>query len=203
MPNATRYPIPAAEIRAEIRVSNSRFIATAASAPSVDEAKAFIARMRAEFADATHHVYAFVVGYGATTTLGMSDDGEPTGTAGKPTLAVLRGSGLGDVAVVVTRYFGGTLLGTGGLVHAYSDAARAVLDIVPRAEKVERRELVIEVPYNYYENCKRLIVAHNGAVLDEDFAVDVTLTLQFAVDDLAPFRAALIDRTAAQATIVE
>lgn len=199
----TRYPIPAAETRVELRVSNSRFIATAAYTPSVEEAKTFIARMRAEFADATHNVFAYVVGYGATTTLGMSDDGEPAGTAGKPALAVLRGSGLGDVAVVVTRYFGGTLLGTGGLVHAYGGAVRAVLEELPRAEKIERRRLEATIGYGQYEVVKRLIAAHNGEVLHENFAADVTLTIQFAIDDLPGFRAALIDLTGGKATLVD
>src|ERR671921_1142335 len=94
--------------------------------------------IRAEMPDAAHHVYAYIVGHGATTTLGMSDDGEPSGTAGRPVMAVLKGSGLGDVALVITRYFGGTLLGTGGLVRAYGDAAKAVLAILPRTEKIER-----------------------------------------------------------------
>ncbi|MFN2242462.1 MAG: IMPACT family protein, partial [Anaerolineae bacterium] len=114
-----RYPIPARETRTEIQVLNSRFIATAAPVFSVEEAKAFVTRIRDEFADATHNVPAYLVGYGASVVAHCTDDGEPSGTAGRPALAVLRGSGLGDVAVVVTRYFGGTKLGTGGLVRAY------------------------------------------------------------------------------------
>src|SRR5438552_3674735 len=119
--------IPAGAARTEIRASNSRFIATAG--------------VRAAMPDASHHVYAYIVGHGATTTLSMTDDGEPPGTAGRPVMAVLKGSGLGDVALVITRYFGGTLLGTGGLVRAYGDAAKAVLAILPRAEKIDRRDL--------------------------------------------------------------
>lgn len=203
MPDAQRYPIPAAETRTEIRVSNSRFIATIAHTPTVEEAKAFIGRMRSEFADATHNVFAYVVGYGATTTLGMSDDGEPGGTAGRPALAVLRGSGLGDVSVVVTRYFGGTLLGTGGLVRAYGDAVRAVLEVLPRTEKIEKRLLLITIPYTSYELVKRLIVAHNGEIQDEEFAVAITLTLSFAVEDIPAFIAALTELTAGQAEVIE
>lgn len=203
MPDATRYPIPAAETRIELRVSNSRFIATATHTPTVDEAKAFIARMRAEFADANHNVFAYVIGYGATTTLGMSDDGEPAGTAGRPALAVLRGSGLGDVAVVVTRYFGGTLLGTGGLVRAYGDAVRAVLEELPRVEKIERRALLLAISYGQYEQVKRLIAAHNGTITHEEFAADITLTLVFAVDDVPAFADALRDLTAGQAELIE
>ena len=198
-----RYAIPAAEARVEIRVSNSRFIATAAHAPTTDEAKAFIARVRAEFADATHNVFAYVVGFGATTTLGASDDGEPGGTAGRPALAVLQGSGLGDVAVVVTRYFGGTLLGTGGLVRAYGDAVRAVLAELPRTMKIERRAVLVSLAYASYEMIKRLVAAHNGSVEQEEFGVDVTLTLLFAVDDLSAFAVELQALTAGQVDVIE
>lgn len=202
MPDTQSYPIPAAETRVELRVVNSRFIATLAPAPTVEEARAFIARVRAEFADATHNVFAFVVGHGATTTLGMSDDGEPAGTAGRPALAVLQGSGLGDAAVVVTRYFGGTLLGTGGLVRAYSDAVRAVLEATPRALKVERRTVMTEIAYGQYEPVTRLARAHNAEILDESFATAVTLTLRFAIHDLELFRAALTELTAGAAELI-
>src|SRR4051812_28537673 len=101
--------VPAGRASVEIRVSNSRFVAQAAPTATVAEARAFIAEVRAAMPDATHHVYAYRIGHGATTTEGQSDAGEPPGTAGRPVLAVLRGSELGDVSVVVTRYFGGTL----------------------------------------------------------------------------------------------
>ena len=128
--------IPAEETQAELFVLNSRFIATAGPVFSVEEAKRFVARLRQRYADASHNVPAYIVGHGETVTSHCNDDGEPSGTAGRPALAVLRGSGLGDAAVVITRYFGGTKLGTGGLVRAYSDAVRAVLAILPRAIKV-------------------------------------------------------------------
>ena len=110
-----RYPIPAATTRITITVVNSRFIGTADYTPSVESARAFVASIKAELPDATHHCHAFLIGYGASVTAGLSDAGEPAGTAGRPMLAVLRGADLGDVTVVVTRYFGGTLLGTGAL----------------------------------------------------------------------------------------
>ncbi|RPH56726.1 MAG: YigZ family protein, partial [Chloroflexi bacterium] len=105
------YSIPAKEIRRELLVVNSRFIATLAPVFSVEEAKSFISRIRAEFANASHNVPAFLIGGGNSFSEHCSDDGEPSGTAGRPALAVLRGSGLGDAAIVITRYFGGTLLG--------------------------------------------------------------------------------------------
>ncbi len=186
-----RYLIPAKETRVEIQVSNSRFIATLAPVFGVDKAKAFIARVKAEFSDATHNVPAFVVGHGASVTAHSNDDGEPSGTAGRPALAVLQGSDLGDVAVVVTRYFGGTKLGTGGLVRAYGDAVREVLAITPRAEKVPTHTVTIVLPYNIYEQVQRLVKAHNGIIRDDDFAAEVTLRCEFAVDGFPIFQDAL------------
>jgi len=186
-----RHLIPAREARTEIKVLNSRFIASAAPVFSVEEAKAFIARVKSEFADASHNVPAYLVGHGATVTAHCHDDGEPAGTAGRPALAVLQGSGLGDVAVVVTRYFGGTKLGTGGLVRAYGDAVRELLAILPRAEKVRSHIILVATPYPYLERLRLAIAAHHGQILDEDFAADVTLTAQFAVEHVPPFQAAL------------
>lgn len=196
------YPIPAQPAVIELRVVNSDFIAAAARADTVAEAKAFIQSIRELHPKANHHVYAFAVGHGASVTEGSSDDGEPSGTAGRPVLAVLRGSGLGDTVVVVTRYFGGTKLGTGGLVRAYSDAARQVLEAVPRVLKIERRPVTIVVPYHLYEPVKRLIAAHAGETLSENFGADVTLRLQLAVDSIEPFVTALTDSTAGRARVL-
>lgn len=185
------YPIPAREVRSETLVLNSRFIATLAPVFSVDEAKTFIARVRAEFADATHNVPAYIIGHGASVITHCSDDGEPAGTAGRPALAVLSGSGLGDAAVVVTRYFGGTKLGTGGLVRAYSDAVRQALAILPRAVRVPVHIVMLAAPYNWFERLRLLIAAHHGELLDQDFASDVTLTARFPSQHLSAFQEAL------------
>ncbi len=184
-----RYTIPAQETRTEIQVLNSRFIASAAPVFSVDEAKAFVARIRKEYADASHNVPAFVVGHGSTVVTHCHDDGEPSGTAGRPALAVLSGSGLGDAAVVVTRYFGGTKLGTGGLVRAYGDAVRAVLDVLPLAEKVATHVVMLATPYPLFEQVRLVVQAHHGQILDEDFTDEVTVTARFAVEHYAPFQA--------------
>ncbi len=200
-----RYLIPAEEIQVEMVVVNSRFIATAAPVFSVEEARGFIARVREEFSDASHNVPAFVVGHGASVTAHCSDDGEPSGTAGRPALAVLKGSGLGDAAVVVTRYFGGTKLGTGGLVRAYSGAVRAVLEHLPLAEKVATHTVMLAVPYPYFERVRLLVPAHHGVILDEDFAADVTVTARFAIEHVPAFQEALQELSAGtlQAEIVE
>jgi uncharacterized YigZ family protein len=188
-----RYPIPAEETRVEIRVSNSRFIATLAPVFSVEEGRAFVERVKSEFADASHNVPAYVVGHGPSVTAHCNDDGEPSGTAGRPALAVLQGSGLGDAAVVVTRYFGGTKLGTGGLVRAYGDAVRAVLEAAPRAEKVPTHTVMVATPYHLFEQVKLLIVGENGRILDETFAADVTITIQFTVEQFPAFQEKLVE----------
>ncbi len=190
------YLIPAQQCRVTTAVSNSRFITTIGRVDSVDEAKAFLAAVRAEMSDATHHVYAYRVGFGNSVIEGMSDDGEPSGTSGPPVLAVLRGSGIGDVIVVVTRYFGGTKLGTGGLVRAYGDAARAGLEALPTERKIEKATLGIEISYHHFEQVKRLIAQHEGTIDDESFAADVTIVATFPVDAIDGFSAALTELTA-------
>jgi uncharacterized YigZ family protein len=187
----SHYPIPARETRIEIQVLNSRFIATAAPVFTVDQARAFVARIREEYADASHNVPAYLVGHGASVVAHCHDDGEPAGTAGRPALAVLQGSGLGDVAVVVTRYFGGTKLGTGGLVRAYGDAVREVLAVLPRAEKVATHTVVVVTPYSLFERVRLAVEAHHGQILDEAFAAEVTMTARFPVERFAGFQAAL------------
>lgn len=160
-----------------------------------------IARVRAELPDASHHVFAYLVGYGASVTAGMSDDGEPGGTAGRPAMAVLRGSGLGDVCVVVTRYFGGTLLGTGGLVRAYGDAVKAVLAELPRTEKVERLALDLRLPYRLYEPMRLLLEQHGATVEVQQFDVDVRLQVRVDADHATDLIAALTEQSGARVVI--
>jgi uncharacterized YigZ family protein len=189
------YPIPTREVRAEIRVANSRFITSLAPAGSVEEARAYISRIKAEFPDATHNVPVFLIGHGDSVTAHCSDDGEPSGTAGRPALAVLQGSGLGDVVVVITRFFGGTKLGTGGLVRAYSDSVRAGLEKVERSMRVLADTILVAFPYTYLERIRRIAAACNGIILDEEFGADVTLTARFRVEDTASFRAKVVELT--------
>ncbi len=197
------YQIPAGVQRTESEVAHSRFIATVAPAMTVDEAKAFLAQVRAEMPDASHHVYAYRIGYGKSTIESMSDDGEPTGTAGPPVLAVLRGEKVGDVIIVVTRYFGGTRLGTGGLVRAYTEAAHIAFNALKTTPKIEKTLLGIESPYSFYEQIKRMVAEHGGELQDESFAADVTLIVEFARVDVPGFEQALLDLTAGQVRPVE
>ena len=199
------YSIPLKEVRREHVVVNSRFIATLAPVFSIDEARAFIARMKKEFADASHNVPVYIIGGGNTVTEYFSDDGEPSGTAGRPALAVLRGSGLGDVAVVVTRYFGGTLLGTGGLVKAYTEATQLVAEAVGRGRRISMHVVMAAIPYNLLERVRLLVARNKGEVLGEDFAADITMTMQFPVDSLDAFQNGLRELSAGklQAEVIE
>lgn len=194
----SRYPIPKERTRIELRISNSRFIATVAPASTMRDAQDFLREIRAEMPDATHHVYAFKIGYGASVAEGMSDDGEPSGTAGPPTLAVLRGAELGDVALVTTRYFGGTKLGTGGLVHAYTSAAQAVLKALPVVEKVDRVAYTVEIPYPLLERVRRLLPDFECLLDDEQYTDVVTLQIRLPGERASGFEHALTDLSAGQ-----
>jgi putative IMPACT (imprinted ancient) family translation regulator len=110
----------------------------------------------------------------------------------------LRGSGLGDAVVVVTRYFGGTKLGTGGLVRAYGDAVREVLAVLTRAEKIPTYTVMLAVPYTYFDRVRLLVAAHHGEILDEAFAADVTVTARFRVGQYPAFQSALQELTRGQ-----
>ncbi|MFO7661733.1 MAG: YigZ family protein [Chloroflexota bacterium] len=186
-----QYFVPATQTQIEIKVSNSRFIASVAPAISVNDARAFISRMRVEFSDASHNVPAYIIGHGHSTIAHCHDDGEPSGTAGRPVLAVLQGSGLGDVVVVITRYFGGTKLGTGGLVRAYGDSVKAVLAVVPRAEKVLTCTVMVSTPYSLLERVRQLIEAHGGVLIEETFAGEITQVVRFPEAMFSRFQTAL------------
>lgn len=163
----------AAPVDHELVVKKSRFLAHLAPAPSVEAADAVVARLRKEHWDARHHCVALVVGTHADQQR-SSDDGEPSGTAGVPMLEVLRRRGLTDVVAVVTRYFGGVLLGAGGLVRAYSGAVAEALDLAATQGALRRREVltevVVDVPHADAGRVDHLLrdwAAQHGAVLGE------------------------------------
>ena len=194
----SRYPVPATAHEVEYPVSDSLFIATGDYAPGLPEAEALVATVRARYPDATHHCIAYRVGYGPQATERMSDDGEPSGTAGRPMMAVLQGHDIGDIAVVVTRYFGGTKLGTGGLVRAYSGAVRALLAALPTRLAVQRSTLSVSGDYSHYRLLRQLISAHEGLIEEEQFAADVTLHFSMPVDRLDEFHDALTSQSHGQ-----
>jgi len=191
-----RYPIPARTTRVEDEVKKSRFITTLAHAPTVEDARAFVQTIRDEFPDATHNCWAYAVGPpGSTDRSAAGDDGEPGGTAGRPMLTALLGSGVGDVAAVVTRYFGGTKLGRGGLVRAYSHAVLHALRELERAERVPRVRLEFVVPYAAVDAVRRAFAAHEGRVEAEGYGEEAGFTVVVPADEAAALISSLRDAT--------
>lgn len=181
-----------AEAVGEFEDRRSRFIAQLAHVSSEAEADAFIAEVRGRHHDARHNVPAWILADGRER---CSDDGEPSRTSGMPTLDVLRGSGLADVCCVVTRYFGGTLLGPGGLVRAYTAATQAAVAEAEKGGLVVEMTLVtpvtVQLPYALYDRVTRLSADAGGKATDSLFAEDVQLSLVFRSGDEAAFLAAV------------
>ena len=174
--------VPGGHAEVEIVVVNSRFIASSAPVTSAEQAKAFHNAVRTNHPTASHHVPAYIIGHGNSTLSFCSDDGEPAGSSGKPILSVLQGSGFGDIAVVVTRYFGGTKLGIGGLVRAYSDAAKTVLDRTSCFQKVIVSQAKVTVPYPHYETVRKFLVANGAVELQENFTDIVEISFGILTD---------------------
>ncbi len=177
-----------AEARGEFEDRKSRFIAQLAHVESEAEAEAFLAEVRGRHHDARHNVPAWILADGRER---CSDDGEPSRTSGMPTLEVLRGAGIADVCCVTTRYFGGTLLGPGGLVRAYTAAAQAALAAAREEGLVAEMTLVtpvtVQLPYALYDRVTRMCADAGGKVRDQLFAEDVQLMCSFRAGDEVPF----------------
>lgn len=157
---------------ASLVIKNSRFIAEVFPVANQSEAREMLGRQKQRYFDATHVVHAFITGLSGEVN-GMSDDGEPSGTAGRPVLDVLKGSGITNILLTVTRYFGGILLGTGGLVHAYSDSAKAVLAACKSEPYVEKSIFSFTCGYELYEGIKRALSKFNLSEVEESFADSV------------------------------
>jgi len=191
----TSYSIPAGDNKVELEIKRSKFITYAINASNRQEADAFVKQLKIQHPQANHVCWAYIVGSPDSTERSMSDDGEPSGTAGMPMLKVLQYSGLGEVAVAVVRYFGGTKLGTGGLQRAYSDAVVQVLETLPLTLKVERCRLTIEYNYSFQGAIARLLERY--AVLDLEAIYESHVVNRFAValSDAAALQSELIDVT--------
>lgn len=187
--------IPSRICTNETEVMKSIFIASASPAFSIEEARDFISSVKKQYSDATHNVPAFVIGHGAAVTTHSSDDGEPSGTAGRPILSVLSGSFFTNIAVVVTRYFGGIKLGTGGLVKAYSSSVKKLLEILPKSKIAYVNELELLLPYGIYDRFQLLCSDYNADIIDTSFSADVTCRLNILTEKYDPFVKDLNDLT--------
>ncbi|NQD38099.1 DUF1949 domain-containing protein [Permianibacter sp. IMCC34836] len=192
--------VPAATLRHEIEVKRSRFIATVARAGSRSEAEQVIASVRAEFADATHNAFAYIAGMpGNTADVACSDDGEVVGTAGRPLLNLLQHSELAEVVVVVSRYYGGTLLGSGGLVRAYSQALKDALALLPTLALVASCSAEISFAFALEASVRRELARIGANVLSQHYGERVNLQIQLPITHRDEFRAVLDSLSKGQA----
>lgn len=199
-----RYLIPANFHRVEDSIKRSRFITSVDHAPDTESARKFINQIKAEFPDATHNCWAYAAGPpGDTAAVGLSDNGEPSGTAGKPMLNMLLHGGIGEVAVVVTRYFGGTKLGTGGLVRAYSGMIKLGLESLPTKEMVKTVTRSVTIPYPSVTLFKRMLPDLEVEILTEEFTDTAGFSLEMPEEHLTQFIARLTDMTDGKAKITE
>lgn len=184
------------ESRIEIRVKDSRFIGETFLINSADDASARLETVRKREHAATHHCYGWLVGCDKKQMFKYSDDGEPSGTAGKPIYDVLVGSGLTNTLVVVTRYFGGTKLGTGGLTHAYSDAAKAVLEASGKEQHFLTTAFVLRMGFPCYDRWLRLQHKLGATVTNAQFGEDVVIELTVRNSKAEELRIGFIELTA-------
>lgn len=194
---------PGEVFRVEQTIKRSRFIASVGHTPDVEEAKAFIEQIKAEFEDARHNCWAYCAGAaGSTDRIGASDDGEPHGTAGRPMLTAVTHSGIGEVTVVVTRYFGGILLGTGGLVKAYQSSVKMALEGVPTRVRTKTKRIKFSVEHRFVNQVLRKIEAVNGRTLEKNFDMDADFDVEIP-EDLAETFAKELEELTRGALLIE
>ena len=196
----TRYPVPAARHRVEQTIERSRFICTIERVSAPEDAQRFIRGIDHEFGNATHNCWAYVADAPASTNrVGMSDDGEPHGTAGRPMLTVLLHSGVGEIAAVVTRFYGGTKLGTGGLVKAYGGAVQLALETMPRAERIDWVTVAVTIGYASVTIAQQQFVRYEAEMVEQQYGVDVRYLLRVPRPHLVELREALANATSGEA----
>ena len=194
---------PGEVFRVEQTIKRSRFIASVGHTLGVEEAKAFIEQIKAEFEDARHNCWAYCAGAaGSTDRIGASDDGEPHGTAGRPMLTAVTHSGIGEVTVVVTRYFGGILLGTGGLVKAYQSSVKMALEAVPTRIRTKTKRIKFSVEHRFVNQVLRKIETANGRILDKNFDMDADFDVEIP-EDLAETFAKELEELTRGALLIE
>ena len=187
------YLVPTDFGEDEFVEKKSRFIGRVWPVETEEEALAKIQEMKKQHYDATHNCWAYIIKDGAVR---FSDDGEPGGTAGMPMIQVLQREGLNNIVCVVTRYFGGILLGAGGLVRAYTKGAKIAVDAAGKSTKRVWSVLYVPCPYNFYERVKLEVAAFEGIIRDTQFGAEVELEILVAEGKAQAFLDALTDMTA-------
>ncbi len=190
-----RYKVPAAPASAKLTVKGSKFICHIFPVESKEEAETQYQNIKKRYYDATHNCFAYRID---ESTFRFSDDGEPSGTAGRPILQVLEGHELFEILCVVTRYFGGTKLGTGGLIRAYSDATKEALNNLKIKEKVKQKSLTIKTDYTHEQYVHRLLNQFNGRVVNSDYANGVKIQVEIPWSQSESFMSHLKELTNGQ-----
>jgi len=198
------YRIPKSAVDFSEEIKKSRFITYLQHTEGLEQAKAFWAEIKALHPSARHWCWAAVAGSpNDSQQFGFSDDGEPSGTAGKPMLAALQGSGVGEISAVTVRYYGGILLGTGGLVRAYSGGVQQALKLLETDTKVNYTHYEVRCDYAQINGLQALCEHHTVLILEQDFQAQVRLRLAIRPDKFAFFQQALTERFAGQLGLVK
>ncbi len=202
MHDPSRYRIPAGPHQAEQVLSRSRFVCSLAHAETTEAAQAFVREIRERWPDSRHHATAWVAGPpGSTAQVGMSDDGEPHGTAGRPMLNILLHSGVGEIVAVVTRWFGGIKLGTGGLARAYAGTVELALADLPTVERMDTLTLDLIFGYGRIDAVQRLLPRFEAEVLEERYLDHVSFRVRLPVSAHEMLCTAVADATQGEAVV--
>ncbi len=193
--------VPVKTSSAELMIKGSRFLSESFIVENQAQVKEIIKSQKQKYADATHVCHAFIFGKNAEI-MGMSDDGEPGGTAGRPMLDVLKGRGVTNILVTVTRWFGGTLLGTGGLVHAYGDGTKAVLESTVFEELIEKSNFSFSADYQFYQIAKKIMEAETLYEVNEEFGETITITGKIASTEKERFSSLIFDRSNGKVSVL-
>ncbi|KFI09916.1 YigZ family protein [Vibrio coralliilyticus] len=200
--NDQPYLIPAQLALFEEEIKKSVFITQLAHTPSIEAAKAFVEQVKAQHSDARHNCWGFVAGRPEDSMKwGFSDDGEPSGTAGKPILAQLSGSGVGEITAVVTRYSGGIKLGTGGLVKAYGGGVQQALKSLQTIEKKITTKLLLELDYGFIAIVQALLPQFSAQEVETDYSEQVKMVVEIELRYVSYFTQTIINKSGAKALV--
>ncbi|HHT00323.1 MAG TPA: YigZ family protein [Thiomicrospira sp.] len=187
------YSIPAKQAQAEIEIKKSRFIAYAKGIETRAEGMAWLEEIKTQYPDARHHCWAYLIGNpSCAANAGMGDDGEPSGTAGKPILNVLNHKDIGDVMVIVVRYFGGIKLGAGGLTRAYGQAAQAVMEVLPVEQQIEMAMVSLSCDFSQEQQVRHLIGVAEGNLLNINYQQTVIIEAAIPLNNRESFQQSLL-----------
>ena len=196
------YLVPKSAVVFEEEIKKSRFITYLQHTEGLEDARAFWTKIKQEHPNARHHCWAAVAGKPTDSLqLGFSDDGEPAGTAGKPMLSALQGSQLGEISAVVVRYYGGILLGTGGLVRAYANGVQQALKLIESEIKVERTPFKLDCDYGQLNLVQQLCEKYQVEILSQDFQANIHLILGISEKTVDVFSSELTEKSAGRLVI--